>query len=206
MPLRLLMVSLIAFLASQTVAAQPKDHPSEYATLVAQLQSGKTDIDYTRLRLSYMDSPEYQHAQDTSAPEKAMMIALQKKDFAEAIEQAEKVLANDYTSISAHMADSLASERTGNTQQAKLHRAVCDRLIDSIRKSGDGKSTKTAWVVISVHEEYVLLHILGYAPSEQSLIGEHGHSYDVMKVKKLDDGTEQTFYFNTDIPMKHGGL
>jgi len=25
----------------------------------------------------------------------------------------------------------------------------------------------------------------------------------VMKVKKMDDGSEATFYFNADIPMKH---
>ncbi len=33
-----------------------------------------------------------------------------------------------------------------------------------------------------------------------------GHSYDVMKVKNAQDGTEQTFYFNVDIPFKHYGF
>lgn len=180
--------------------------PSEYATLVAQLQSGKTDIDYTRLRLSYMESPEYEHAQDTSDSEKAMMVSLGKRDFASAIQEAENVLASDYVNIEAHLVDSLANQHDGNIQQAAFHRTVFQGLIDSIRKSGDGKSTRTAWVVISVHEEYVFLRFLKYQLSEQSLIGEKGHSYDVMKVKSPSDGTEQTFYFNADIPMKHGGL
>jgi hypothetical protein len=78
-------------------------------------------------------------------------------------------------------------------------------LIDSIRSSGDGKSPATAWVVISVDEEYAVLRALGFKPSGQSLLRQNGHSYDVMKTKS-DDGTEQTFYFNVDIPFKHYGF
>ena len=47
--------------------------PSEYAALLATLKAGKTDIDYGRLRLSYMDSPEYKQAKDTSDAAKAMV-------------------------------------------------------------------------------------------------------------------------------------
>lgn len=41
------------------LAAVAQDQLSEYATLLASLKAGNTSIDYTRLRLSYMDSPEY---------------------------------------------------------------------------------------------------------------------------------------------------
>ena len=78
-------------------------------------------------------------------------------------------------------------------------------LIDSIRSSGDGKSPAKAWVVISVAEEYAVLQALGFKPSGQSLLHQNGHSFDVMKAKS-DDGTEQTFYFNVDIPFKHYGF
>ena len=61
-------------------------------------------------------------------------------------------------------------------------------------------------MVINVHEEYVVLRYLGFQPSEQSLVHKDGHSYDVMKVKNAQDGTEQTFYFNVDIPFKHYGF
>jgi len=87
--------------------------------------------------------------------------------------------------------------------KAEFHRTVFRGLINSIRNSGDGKSPETAWVVITVHEEYVILRVLGFRPSQQSLLSQNGHSYDVMKVKNAEDGTEQTFYFNVDIPFKH---
>jgi hypothetical protein len=179
------------------------DQPSEYATLLASLKAGKTDIDYTRLRLSYMDSPEYKAAKDVSKSEDAMTDALNKKDYPAALKDAETVLESNYVNIDAHYVALVANREMGATDKAAFHRTVFRGLIDSIRNSGDGKSMETAWVVITVHEEYVMLRVLGFRPSGQSLVNQNGHAYDVMKVKNAEDGTEQTFYFNVDIPFKH---
>src|ERR1039458_9464023 len=156
----LLVLGLLA-VAALPPAVAALDQPSEYTTLLASLKAGKTDIDYARLRLSYMDSPEYKAAKDVSSSAK---------------------------------------------DKAEFHRAVFLGLVGSILNSGDGKSTEKAWVVITVHEEYVVLRVLGFRPSEQSVSHVGGHSFDVMKVKNVDDGTEQTFYFNVDIPFKHYGI
>lgn len=176
---------------------------SEYATLLASLKAGHSDVDYTRLRLSYIDSPEYKAAKDTSESEKAMWGALGEKDYARALKQAETVLANEYVNIDAHFVAYAADKELGATDQAEFHLTVFRSLLNSIRNSGDGKSTKSAWVVISVHEEYELLRVLGFQVIGQALLNQHGHSYDEMKVKSSQDGSEQTFYFNVDIPMKH---
>ena len=97
-------------------------------------------------------------------------------------------------------------EEMGATEKAEFHKAVFLGLVRSILNSGDGKSLEKAWVVINVREEYVLLRVLGFRPSGQSLVNQNGHSYDVMKVKNAEDGTEQTIYFNVDIPFKHNGF
>jgi len=183
-----------------------EDSPAEYATLLAALKAGNTNVDYTRLRLSYMDSPEYKQSKDVSGAEKSMMEELNKKDFSAALKDAEKVLDSEYVNIDAHYVALAANREMGATEKAEFHRTVFRGLIDSIRNSGDGKSADKAWVVISVHEEYVLLRVLGFKPSEQSLLQKDGHSFDVMKVKNVDDGTDQTFYFNVDIPFKHYGF
>ena len=153
-----------------------------------------------------MDSSEYKHAKDTSDDEKSMEKSLRDKDYGKAIEEAEKVLASEYVNLDAHYVEFVSYRELGQVDKAQYHRAVFKGLIDSILHSGDGKSPETAWVVISVPEEYVVLGVMGYKPSEQSLIGKNGHMYDMMKVKRVDDGSDATFYFNTDIPMKHGGL
>ncbi|MGA3135810.1 MAG: DUF4919 domain-containing protein [Terracidiphilus sp.] len=204
---------ILAILGLLAVAALPpafvaQDKPSEYATLLASLKAGKTDIDYTRLRISYMDSPEYKAAKDVSESEKAMTEALNKKDYPAALKQAEAVLDSEYVNIDAHYVALVANREMGATDKSEFHRTVFGKLIDSILNSGDGKSPEKAWVVITVHEEYVILNVLGFMrfPMQQSLMHKDGHSYDVMKAKKAEDGTEQTFYFNVDIPFKHYGI
>jgi len=205
----LVVLGLLAVVALPPAIAAPfavSDQPSEYATLLASLKAGNTSIDYTRLRLSYMDSPERKAAKDTSNSEKAMFEELDKKDYPAALKDAEAVLESDYVNIDAHFVALVANQEMGAMDKAEFHRTVFRGLINSIRNSGDGKSPEKAWVVINVHEEYVMLRALGFRPSQQSLVNQNGHSYDVMKVKNAEDGTEQTFYFNVDIPFKHYGF
>ena len=201
----LLVLALLAVAALPPAVAAP-DQPSEYATLLASLKAGNTAIDYARLRLSYMDSPEYKAAKDVSKSEDAMTDALNKKDYPAALKDAEAVLESNYVNIDAHYVALVANRELGAMDKAEFHRTVFRGLINSIRNSGDGKSLEKAWVVINVHEEYVMLRVLGFRPSEQSLVHKDGHSYDVMKVKNAEDGTEQTFCFNVDIPFKHYGF
>ncbi|HWG21935.1 MAG TPA: DUF4919 domain-containing protein [Terracidiphilus sp.] len=182
------------------------DKPSEYAALLATLNGGNTSIDFTRLRVSYMDSPEYKQAKDTTDAEKAMFEALDARDFPKALKSAETVLASEYVNIDAHFVAFSACKQMGAMDQAQFHLTIFRGLIDSIRSSGDGSSPEKAWVVITVHEEYVLLRVLGFRPSGQSVMNQNGHSYDVMKVKNAKDGSDQTFYFNVDIPFKHYGV
>ena len=201
----LVVLGLLAVVALPPAAAA-QDRPSEYAVLLASLKAGKTDIDYTRLRLSYMDSPEYKAARDVSNSEEVMSDALNKKDYPAALKDAEAVLESNYVNIDAHFVALVANKEMGAMDKAEFHRTVFRGLVNSIRNSGDGKSLETAWVVINVHEEYVMLRVLGFRPSQQSLVNQNGHAYDVMKVKNAEDGTEQTFYFNVDIPFKHYGF
>ena len=208
MRIRLAFAFLLAMIAfALCMPAQDgagKNGASEYATLLGSLKAGGTIIDYTRLRLSYMDSPEYKQAKDTSGPEKAMSVALNAKDYPKALKYAEEVLASQYVNMDAHFIAFIANREIGATDQAEFHKAVFRGLLNSIQNSGDGLSQEKAWVVISVDEEYVMLRALGFTPSSQGLVHKDGHSYDVMKVKGRDDGTEKTFYFNVDIPFKHG--
>ena len=175
---------------------------SDYAKLLAVLKSGNTHIDYQQLRFDYMESPEYKQAKDTTASEKAMVQAMNAKDYAKALASAEEVMAGEYVNIDAHYAAYQASKALGQTDKAEFYRAVFRGLVQSIFDSGDGAKPESAWVVISVHEEYVVLSILGMKPGTQSVVHKGGHSYDEMKVKDEKD-VEHTYYFNVDIPFKH---
>jgi hypothetical protein len=177
--------------------------PSEYAVLLARVQGGDMSIDFQKLRFSYMESPERKKAKDTSDEDRLMWKALNSQDYKEAIRNADGVLASAFINLDAHYVESAAYGKLEDAKKSDFHRAVFTGLLKSITGSGDGKSPKTAYVVISTHEEYVLFSVLGLTPGQQSLQQVDGHSYDRMETKDRKTGETVTLYFNVDIPMKH---
>lgn len=195
---------IVPLLLASTIAwSQAGGAVSDYAGLRDRARSGDLSVDFKNLRISYIDSPEAQHAKDTDQQSKQMIRAINAKDFAKAIKNAEVVLENDYTDMDAHFAEYIAYRELGDSKQADFHRAIFDHLIHSILDTGDGKSKDTAYVVASVHEEYVVLRVLGMAPRGQSLVHEGGHSYDLLDVLDQKSSNTTKLYFNVDVSMSH---
>ena len=187
------------------MAARGQDKPkadSQYQILVEKLKSGDRNVNFKELRLAYADSPG---GPDTDVQKKAMMVALNARDFAGALKNADVVLAGDYADMDAHFVAYIANRESNAAEQAEFHQFVLKGLLKSITDSGDGKTPQTAFQVIEVHEEYVLLHFMGVGlPESQSLIQRDGHSYDEIKFKEPKSQKDATLYFNVDIPIKHG--
>lgn len=88
----------------------------------------------------------------------------------------------------------------------------CDRskqsfkgIIDSIIKSGDGRSTESAFKVIDVSEEYTILRsFFGLESMGQRLHRGNGHVYDVLRFKDPKTGKTGEMYFNIDTIMARG--
>lgn len=189
--------------ASAILAALPQSKPPDkYQTLVARLKQGDKTVDFLELRRAYADSAEYT---DGSNPDesKAMSGAFNKGDFAQALAHSKKILDDFYLDIDAHHIAYLAAREMHHPEEAEFHNYIVHGLIDAIFHTGDGKSPKTAWEVISTDEEYVILRVLGLNPASQSLMNSGAHSYDKLNV--IDPKTQQkvTLYFNIDTPMNH---
>ena len=197
--------AVVVLLLVTTLAAYCQDEkkPSEYSTLLARVKSSDLSIDFKQLRFSYMESPERHQAKDTDEQKKAMFEALKKKDYAKALHNADVVLENEFVDLDAHRVMQIACQELQDERKARFHEAVARGLLKSILDSGDGKSAATAYVVISVHEEYIVLQVLGLRPSGQSVVNLDGHSYDVLETKKPDSGASVKLFFNVDIPFKH---
>lgn len=194
--------AIVLVAAALAVGGQGQKAASEYAGLRDQVKSGDFSVDFQRLRMSYVDSPEFKKARDTDEQRTQMIQAVNAKDYKLAIKNADVVLENNYADMDAHFGKYIAHRELGDAKQAEFHRHVFDGLIKSVLNSGDGKSIETAYVVVSVHEEYVVLQVLGLQPQGQSLLHDQGHSYDVMKAKDRKSGEAVTLYFNADIPFK----
>lgn len=179
---------------------KPKEKPT-YEALVKKVKSGDISVDFKQLRLAYANSTTSRP--DTNPQKKAMTAALNSKNYVKALKNADVVLASNFVDMDAHFAEYVAQRELKNTEQSEFHRFVFHGLLDSIAHSGDGKSEKTAYQVIEVHEEYVVLRFMELMPSKQSLSKTDGHSYDVMEAVDPKTNEKVTLYFNVDIPMKH---
>jgi hypothetical protein len=190
---------LLCFAIPSASLSQPGKEGAKptYESLLEKVKKQDPAADFTALRMAYFDSPK--HKWTDSDLRNAMFKALGEKDYDKAIGTAGKILNDNYLDIDAHLISAIVSKRKNDSERQKMHDFVGRGLVQSILASGDGKTPETAYVVISVDEEYSLLRIQGLRTEEQSLVPLNGHHYDVMKVVSSDGG-QSTVYFNIDRP------
>jgi hypothetical protein len=115
---------------------------------------------------------------------------------------ADRMLAQNYLDLEAHFAAAEIAEKRKDAKAAAHHRYVIQGVLDSILKSGDGKSIKTAYVVVNISEEYALMGHLGLRVAGQSLIhDDEGHSYDLLRGADAEGKPAGQVYFNIDALM-----
>jgi len=97
--------------------------------------------------------------------------------------------------IKAHLYRSLALAGLGRNAEAATHKKWVKGLLDSIFASGDGKTAETAYVTISVPEEYAVVGSLNLRVKSQGLVTNPLR--DALSVM-AEDGSERTIFFNPE--------
>jgi hypothetical protein len=187
---------LLLLLIASPAAATNDFADSKYRDLLTAAKSGQP-VDWQALRFAYAASSGFDLVGTKSAEtRKAMMEALRSNDYAGALVHANLILDQNYVDIDAHFISEIANTKLGNTDEAKKQHSIVIGLLQSIR-TGDGKTPQTAFTVITVHEEYSLIGILGLRRQQQILIEDGGHHYDVLDVVNKE-GQSQKLYFQVD--------
>jgi len=93
--------------------------------------------------------------------------------------------------IDAHCVTAMALSKLGREVDAQHHMRWCRGLVQSVLDSGDGRSADTAFVVVSVFEEYAVLRVLGLRFKRQALMKG---DIDAITVEK--EGSTSIVYFN----------
>lgn len=190
----------IAASAAPSLTPTSQESDTSYAALLEQVKQADPNVDFTALRMAYTKTEDYDPYNFKAAEQKQeMFAALDNGDYDTALELANQILEQNYLSANAHFVALHVHEALNQSQEADFHRYVIDGLITSILESGDGKSTETAYVVISIEEEYMILGVLGISFTSQSLVGEAGHSFDVLEGVHEATNTPVTVYFNIDL-------
>ena len=177
----------------------PEADAAYYETAVATLAAGTVEaieaVDFTKFRFSFL---EWKKEGIPEALETALSAAQESRDFAEQVALADKILAYDYTDIRIHLFKSYAQDAMG--LDAGFHTSMVKALLDSIVASGDGRTTRTAFHVAQVKEEYALIHILGLERQNQMLLSEGDRSFDLLQCVD-ENGASFEIYFDITVHM-----
>lgn len=194
-----ILISVVALCTTSSFCQDKVPKPT-YPDLVVKVKNGDKSVDFRDLRIAYADTSG---GPDTDKQKKAMTAALNAKNYEETLKNADIVLDGNYADMDAHFAEYIANRELHRSEQAEFHKYVLQGLLDSITHSGDGKTFESAYEVIAVHEEYVILRFMGLMPSKQSTSEKIGHSYDVLETMNPKTNEKVTLYFNIDIEEKH---
>jgi hypothetical protein len=190
-------------LFSLSAAGMAQEVQSKYDVLLAKVKAGDQAADFQELRFAYTETPQYNPYGGVKVDYgKQMFDAYKAGQNDKALEYAATILKDNFVDIDAHMLSAMVYKKTGNAEKEKYHRFITSSLIKSIMKSGDGLKPETAFWVITVNEEYVLLQALGLKFEAQSKISLNGHDYDKIKVTDPETGKKLEIYFCIDKPFQ----
>jgi len=180
------------------LAADPPQEKAKatYESLLRQMKKGDPKVDFQKARMAFSETDAYNPYDLNSKSRELMNKALKDKDYAKAAEVAEQLLKTNYVDIPAHSVGYRAYTELKKDEEAKLHRFVHDGLIQSILKSGDGKTPATAYVVISTDEEYAVLGALGIRRTRQGVMEDQGQHFDMLQGVDRQSNQSVALYFN----------
>ncbi len=191
-------VSVISQPSSDTQVAD-----TAFASLLERVKLADPTIDFTEFRMTYAQTSQYDpYNFSLKELQSSMVTALNDKDYELALKLADDILAQNYIFPDAHAVAIRAHEGLGQSQEADYHRYVLNGLIKSILQSGNGKSPESAFVVVLIEEEYVILTVLDIEDKSQGTTDIDGHSYDIFDGIDSKSNSPVTVYFNIDIPFK----
>ena len=194
----LILKSIFTF--SQDTKIEIPNFNDKYSNYVKQLESGTTDIDYTDFRNSFLESEQFsnKHSQVYDSLKKEIYNKIKDNNFNAVIDLTKAMLSIDYTSMFAHMYLQKTYQILGDTANRNKYHDIEFGLINSIIKSGDGKTCKTGWHVTQIEEEYFIIHVVLDADFQEQAISSGGKNTCDKMVLKTADGELVTYYFEAN--------
>jgi hypothetical protein len=197
--------SLAKASASDTTFTKKPDFKKigNYDKILNRFIKGDRQINFLDLRMSFTRTPEYNPYNKTlDTISKKMIGLLSDKKYKEAIKIADTILLKEYVDMYAHYACYYAFSALNDTNNARFHEYIMDRLLNSIVESGDGKTPASAFLVISNREIYFLIFIYGFEPKGVSYSTYNGDPIEIHTVYDPKDKDTYDLHFNTSLMLQ----
>ncbi|HEY2467435.1 MAG TPA: DUF4919 domain-containing protein [Terracidiphilus sp.] len=179
----------------------PKVARAKYDDLAAKVNNGDLNVDWKALRLAARAGEVYGDYDPYDAAKRAQT-SFEKGDFEGALKIAEETARHNIADGDAHVAAWSCLKQLGRLQEADKEWNLLQALVQSILKSGDGKSIKTAWFAVSIREEYLVMEAaLQVQLKDHRTWKQDGHYFDVVEVTD-QSGKDEVLWFNTDTDIE----
>lgn len=126
--------------------------------------------DFRRLREEYGDRHDFHEVCESERPVREWFELANSARWADVLTRSQLWLSHCPVDIDAHFITAVALFELGRDSEAQQHVRWFRGLLDSVLSSGDGRSVQTAYVVISIPEEYAVLRALRLRLQEQALV------------------------------------
>ena len=187
---------------SQLLGITAAEADATYRDLTARVKAGDFTVDFRTLRMACAKSSVCA-PRATPGDLGLMNLSVSERRFSDAMEMANRLLDEGYINMEAHIALVQAYKELKQPEQAQFHTKVVTALLQSIVTAGDGKSTATAYEVMSFREELIVLGGKGWPPSSHSeSFTEGGHRYEKRTRQNPNTLTEDVIFFNIDAVRK----
>lgn len=187
--------------AQATVPVQAAPAKSVYQQLVDRAEAGDKTVDFDQMRKAYLtegiDKRVWQQRPHIESLREDMIFAEKTKNMDKLRVAAQSLLAIRYTDMLAHKFLAQACAFQGQKVCEEHYEFTQMGLLQSMIKTGDGKTCGTAWTVVSADEEYFFLSMLRLRLIRHEYISMDGHRCDEMRVADTTGG-ERNYYFNVD--------
>jgi hypothetical protein len=178
------------------------DPAGDYAALITAAQEGDPGTDYTAMRQAYAMIADYdpygRKTNDLIRDGEAAYVA---KDCKTALEKFRAAIALSFTLSDAHALSADCLEQAGDKAGEAREEAIAQGLFDSVIISGDGESPETAFHVVTLHEEGVILAIAGLHGTAQALLSTDHGPVDKISVVDPKTGQKSDIFFNVSALM-----
>ena len=175
------------------------DPAGDYAALVTAAQDGDPGTDYTAMRQAYAQIADYDpYGDKTNVFMRDGRAAYVAKDCKTALEKFKAAIALNFTISEAHALSADCLEQAGDQTAEKREEAIAQGLFDSIIMSGDGEKPDTAFTVMTLQEEEVILAVAGLQGTGQALVNTDHGPVDKISVTDEKSGEKGAVFFNVN--------
>jgi hypothetical protein len=180
---------------SAQAGASKAEKEKAFKEIVERMKKSDTTVDFKAARMLYAELDAYSPMGGQGGYTKLIAAGENQK----ALDLADETLRENYLDIDAHWAALTVANTLKDEKRSAHHLYMVKGILDSIVKSGDGRSEATAFVVISISEEYAMLRAFKLRSKGQAALRKDGHNFDVLTcVDPAKPETEAKMYFNTD--------